>query len=163
MEAQRQCVNMAKGLARDGADGVVDRLRSHRIAQLRKGLHQDARNAVGDDEGDRNSDGLRDLVLRVERVDGRAVEQRERQREDLGDDERHHGEHDARFEVAAPVGPEIGEERAYRLPLRGPTMGLAGDCCGTSWRWRHGFDLSHAGFQFQGQANFRKLAWINPE
>jgi len=107
VETQGQRVDVAEGAARNRPDGVIDDLRRNRIAQLIERLHQNARHAVGDDEGDRDRQRLFHPALRVEHVDDFAVEKREREREDLGGDERHHRPNDALLQVPTAFRPQI--------------------------------------------------------
>ena len=143
VKSKRQRVNVPEGLSRHGTHGIVDRLGRNGVTQLRKTLHQDARDAEGHNEGDRDSHGLYSLAIAAKRIYGRAVEKRKREGRNLGKDEGHHRDDDADLEVQAPVRPQIRHDGFERGDAASSLLGVTGADSGFSGRWRHADALRH--------------------
>ncbi len=121
MEAQRQCVDVPEGLDRDLAHRTVGDLGEDGVAKLGEGLHQNARDAVGQDEAEGYGEALIGGTG-LKRIDRPGIHERDDQGDDLGQNKQEDGEHHPAFEPWMSSRPDIGPKRPNGAPavfLRG--------------------------------------------
>ena len=140
MEAQCQAVEMHEGAERHLPDGARRDLGEDRVPELAEDERHHAREAVGEDNGDRHAGSRhcrrRDVTARplAQAVDRALVEHGHVDVAELGGKEEEKGRHHPRLELGRSLGPEVGQERADRAP--GVRGGLARR--GFFWGRRHG-------------------------
>ena len=116
MKAQREIVDVAEGLGREHARGVLPDMREKHVAQLDEADHRNARDPVGDDQGEGNSRDLDRLARRIglgkrsERVHGRFIGQRHRNRDNLRRDQRHRSQNQPHLQIRPSFRPHKGKQ-----------------------------------------------------
>ena len=117
---------MREGLEREHAQRALPDLREDRVAKLLEPHRHEPRHAVGDGQPDRpraKRPGGRRRVLR-EPVDGGLVEERGRDRDELGHEKRQKRGHDTLLHPGLTLGPEIGHHLADGPATRSPRLRL---------------------------------------
>ena len=111
-------MQVAKGLDREFTHGALAHLGEYRVTNLGERHHHDAAKAVGHHKEERDSKDYCPRTARNRQGIGSVLEcVRRPYGNDLGCNERHHGQHDANFKIGAPRWPKIGEQAFERLPL----------------------------------------------
>ncbi len=118
--AQRQVVHVDEGLIGEIADGVLADAGEERVAQVVEHVHQDAADAVGDDQHDRNGDEHRQADCERaaagawlgQRVGRPFVGVGHQHGDNLGGDQNGQRQHDAELQVRPVARPHIGPQIA---------------------------------------------------
>jgi len=101
---------MAEGAQGQQPHGALLHRCEQRVADLAEAGGADPDQAIGQDQGHRNDEGGRSLVLRRQGVDDAAIEDRDVDRGDLGQQHEHQRHHDPHAGALVPDRPQIGQQ-----------------------------------------------------
>ncbi|MPM25386.1 hypothetical protein SDC9_71877 [bioreactor metagenome] len=128
--AHRQRVDVAEGLERERAQRALRHPHEDRITQLAKAHRAKPRQPVDHRQRHRAQGQQQPLVTcrAREAVDRGLVDERRRDRDHLGHDEKHHRDQHALLHPGVIGRPQIGQHRAQRAHVARPVLGaeLAG-------------------------------------
>ena len=113
MEAQAQRMQMAERAQRRDTHRALLHGREQRITQLPKSGGRDAQQAIADDQPQRHRQH-RGAILRRQRIDDAAIDDRHVHRRDLGQHQHHCRRHDAHPRAGIVGRPQIWQQRTNR-------------------------------------------------
>ena len=115
--AQGQRMDVLKRLKRHRPQRALRHFGEHGVAQLLEAHGQEPGDTIGHRQAHRTKrqhPGRAVARLAGQTIDGGLVEQRRRDRDQLGPDEERHGDDDAPLRVAVAFGPEVGNNALNR-------------------------------------------------